>query len=182
MSIQNKKNQNIKRNSFVALCDYASQNNWCWKLYCTTCGHGAFRVTFSRIARNEHPDDASFWPYGMEMHPPPLKESNVYADFWTGKEASPEIQMKLATIVAEAKLVDIQAVARFPDWLGYIGLVIGHCFCYEARNKISESFLPQFIEMLKDHKEICEYLQDKQSKHRLLSLEDLERIEMKSEN
>ncbi len=42
-----------KRNSFTALCEYASKNNWCWKLFCTTCGHGAFKgnrgqVPFSR--------------------------------------------------------------------------------------------------------------------------------------
>ncbi|MDD3940441.1 MAG: hypothetical protein PHQ01_02615 [Candidatus Pacebacteria bacterium] len=39
--------KNTRRNPFVALCEYASQNNnWCWKIICTTCGHSVFRVAF----------------------------------------------------------------------------------------------------------------------------------------
>lgn len=34
--------------------------------------------------------------------------------------------------------------------------------------------------MVRDHKEICEYLQEKQSKNELLSINDLSRIENKS--
>lgn len=178
MNIKNKQDQNIKRNSFVALCDYASRNNWCWKLFCTTCGHGAFSISFSKIVNDKHPDDDSFWPYGMKNHAP-LKEADEYRDFWR-VDASIAMQIKLASIVAEAKVGDIQTVAKFPDWLGYIGLVINHCPRREARKIISESFLPQFIEMLKNNKEICEYLQEKQTKQELLSINDLSRIESKS--
>ncbi len=91
-----------------------------------------------------------------------------------------EEQLKLASVVAEAKLSDIQAVAKFPDWLGYIGLIIHHCQNRDARKIISNAFLPQFITMLKNDKEICEYLQEKQSKQVLLSINDLSRIENKS--
>jgi len=88
--------------------------------------------------------------------------------------------MKLASIVADAKLSEIKDVAKYPDWLGYIGLVIHHCPSRESREKISESFLPQFISMLKDDKEICDYLQNKQTQKETLSINDLSRIESKS--
>jgi len=42
-----------KRNSFVTLCEIASQNNWCWNLSCTTCDHEAFKVAFSKLVRGE---------------------------------------------------------------------------------------------------------------------------------
>ncbi len=176
MSSKNNQTQKNQRNSFVALCDYASQKNWCWKLFCTTCGHGAFRVAFSKIIHGYHPDDETFWPHGKENHAL-LKEADKYSDFFVG--ASVTTQIKLATLVAESKLVDIQATAKFPDWLGYIGLVINYCPDQEPRKIISKAFLPQFITLLKNEKEICEYLQEKQTNNKLLSINDLSRIENK---
>ena len=168
------KTQNNQRNPFVALCGYASRNNWCWKLFCTTCGHGAFKVSFSKIVRGKHPDEDSFWPFGQENHAP-LKEVDDYNDFW--RDAASANQIKLATIVAEAKLADIQAVAKFPDWLGYIGLVINHCSNREARKIISDSFLSQFISMYSANKDLKTYFEEKLSKGELLSINDLSRIE-----
>ena len=169
-----KKAQNNQRNPFVALCDYATRNNWCWKLFCTTCGHGAFKVAFSKIVQGKHPDDDSFWPHG-KSNSDPLREVDSYRDFWG--EASAENQTKIASVVAEAKISDIQAVAKFPDWLGYIGLVISHCSNREARKIISDSFLPQFISMYAANKDLKTYLEEKLSKGELLSINDLSRIE-----
>ena len=166
--------KNIQRNPFVALCDYASRNNWCWKIFCTTCGHGSFRVAFSKLIHNQCPDDKSFWPYGAENHSL-LKELESFNDFW--RDSTKENQIKLVSIVAEAKLSDIKDVAKFPDWLGYIGLVISHCPNREAQKIISDSFLSQFITMLSGNEEIVNYLQEKKSKNELLSINDLSRIE-----
>jgi len=169
-------NQNNKRNSFVALCDYASQNNWCWKIICTTCGHSAFKVSFAKIAKGQNPDQESFWLHGKRNHEP-LKEMEQYRDFIGG--AKIDAQIKFASIVAEAKLSELQSVAKFPDWLGYIGLVIHHCPDHEARRILSKSFLPQFIEMLKDDKEICDYLKNRLAQQGPISVNDLSRIENK---
>lgn len=165
---------NKQRNPFVALCEIASQNNWCWKMYCTTCGHGAFKVSFSKIARGQHPDDNSFWPYGKDNHAP-LKEMNDYGDFF--RNTSEDSQLKLVSVVAEAKLSDIQAVAKFPDWLGYIGLVMTHCSSRSAFKILSDAFLPQFIVLLKNDEGTCKYLKEKQSEQELLNINDLSKIE-----
>ncbi|MBM3255882.1 MAG: hypothetical protein FJZ04_00200 [Candidatus Moranbacteria bacterium] len=172
-----KQKRKSKRNAFTALCEYASKNNWCWKLFCTTCGHGSFKIAFSKIISGQHPDRTSFWPNGKD-NAALLKKADQYRDFWS--ESSVANQMKLASIVADAKLSEIKDVAKYPDWLGYIGLVIHHCPSRESREKISESFLPQFISMLKDDKEICDYLQNKQTQKETLSINDLSRIESKS--
>ena len=174
MSNQNNKTNNARRNPFVALCDYASRGSWCWNICCTTCGHSALKVSFSKIVRRQHPDDDSFFPYGKGNNDL-LKEMENYKDFF--EDADIEVQTKLTSIVAEAKLSNIQTVAKFPDWLGYIGLVMHHCSNKEARKIISDAFLPQFIAMVKNDKETYKYLLEKQSKQELLDIDDLSRIE-----
>lgn len=165
---------NNQRNPLVALCEIASQNNWCWNMYCTTCGHSAFKVSFSKIAQGQHPDDNSFWPHGKDNHAP-LKEMDDYRDFF--RNTREENQIKLASIVAEAKLSDIQAVAKFPDWLGYIGLVMTHCSSMGASKILSGSFLPQFTKLIASDIELSEYLKEKQKMGGLLSVGDLDKIE-----
>ena len=166
------------RNPFVALCDYASRNDWCWKISCTTCGHCHLKAGFSKLTHNQHPDDSLFWPNGksdLDF----WKEIYKYNDFQ--KFGSPtymlSAQMKLANIVSKAKLSDIQAVAKFPDWLGYLGLVIIHCRNIKAQRIITDALLPQFISLVKDDLVVVEYLQKKQFEDELLSTKDLEMIE-----
>ena len=163
--------KNTRRNPFIALCEYASQNNWCWKITCTTCGHSAFRVAFSKLVRNEHPDDDIFWPNGKENHSV-FKERNDYNDF-NGRSIDGDIQLKLARIVADAKISDIQKSAKFPDWLGYIGLVMHYCYNDEASKILSDSLILQFKELFQTNKYIMEYLNNKQ----ILSVHDLEILE-----
>ncbi len=163
-----------QRNSFVALCEIASQNNWCWNINCTTCGHNAFKVSFSKLIQGVHPDHTSFWPNGKENNSS-LKEMNDYSNFL--RNTSEENQIKLVSIVVEAKLTDIQVVTKFPDWLGYIGLVMNHCPSKSAYKILSESFLPQFIVLIEDDEVICKYLKEKQSKNEILNISDLSKIE-----
>lgn len=168
------KTRDNRRNPFVALCEVASKNRWCWKLFCTTCGHGAFRVSFSRIIRGQHPDDESFWPNGKE-NASPLKEWAEYDDF--RGPASSESQIALARIVAGAALSDIQAVARFPDWLGYIGLILRHCSEFGAQQIVSGALLPQFTGLVAKNNEAKTYFQAKQKDGRQLEISDLSLVE-----
>jgi len=171
----------ILRNPFVALCDNASRYNWCWKIHCTTCGHGILKASFSKLIRELHPDSDEFWPYGKDDEVL-NKESERYRDFMRSDRNFLAAQMSLASIVADAKLSDIISVANFPDWLGYIGLVMYHCPSYMARKVISDSLLPQFIDLLKNDKEICDYLIEKLNKNEILDINDLNRIEIKKVN
>lgn len=174
MAENNNQPDTFPRNPFVALCDYASQNNWCWKIHCTTCGHGAFRISFSKIAEGQHPDDPSFFPHGKGNHSP-LKESDMYGDLWGIHNL--DSQMKLAEIVSQANLSDIQAVSKFPDWLGYIGLVITHLPSNRARMALSSTFIPQFSTFLEKDNEIKAFLEHKKMTGEPLSVTDLDKIE-----
>jgi len=162
------------RNSFVALCEYASQNNWCWKITCTTCGHSAFKVAFSKLVKDQHPDNDSFWPLG-KSNSTQLKEADDNDDF--RRRASLENQLKLASIVSDAKISHIQQVAKFPDWLGYIGLVIHHCPSHQARKLLSDAYIPQFIEITSEDRELSGYFKKMQSDDGILSINDLSKVE-----
>lgn len=166
--------KSILRNPFVALCDYASRNNWCWNIFCTTCGHGSFRVAFSKLIQDQHPDNDSFWSYG-KSNSDLLNEVDNNNDFW--REASVVNQLKLTAIVASAKISDIQEVTKFPDWLGYIGLVINHCSNREAGKLLSDAFIPQFVSITKNNKELNDHLKKMRLNNSILSIYDLSRIE-----
>jgi len=163
-----------KRNSFTALCEYASKNNWCWNLFCNTCGHSTFKVAFSKLIQQQHPDDESFW-FNGESNSDLLKEVESNRDFWN--KANTESQLKLAEIVAGARISEINEIAKFPDWLGYIGLVINHCSDHEARKLISRALIPQFILMTVNNKKLNEYFKKKEMNNGHLSINDLSRIE-----
>ena len=44
-----------KRDTFLALCELASKEDWCWKIPCTTCGSGYFipRLIFFHLCRDK---------------------------------------------------------------------------------------------------------------------------------
>ena len=160
------------RNAFVALCEYASKHNWCWKIHCTTCGHSDFRVAFSKLVRGQHPDNEEFWSKGKDKYSL-CQERDQYNDFlsWDVSDSS---QIKLADIVASSKILDIQSVSSFPNWLGYIGLVLSHCQHTDARKVISGALIPQFISMLENNGSDCKWLKEP---NKVLSIKDLEIVE-----
>ena len=43
-------------NQFEALCKLASDENWCWNLFCSTCGHMHFRYSFAELAIGKSPE------------------------------------------------------------------------------------------------------------------------------
>ncbi len=164
------------RNPFLALCDSASQNNWCWNINCTTCGHGAFRVSFNKLMTGEeHPDDASFWPFGKGNSEPlqEFKKHPEYRDYYYTYDN----QQKLVEIVVGAKIADIKTLCRFPDWLGYIGLVMAHCPSRRAQMTLSSHFIPQFLTFFEKDNEIKGYLENKQLNNEPLTIADLNKIE-----
>lgn len=176
-------NKKSLRNPFVALCDYASRNSqWCWQISCTTCGHVSFRIAFSKLVMNQHPDDRSFWTVGEEDvntdgYEFYMKFRELEKDFDMALTTTYEKQLKLASIVAESSLRDIQEVSKFPDWLGYIGLVFYHCSIPEALEILTKSLLPQFLGLLPKDSDCYKYLKRKQREGLLLEIKDLEKIE-----
>lgn len=84
----------------------------------------------------------------------------------------------MAEIVAEANLFEIQEIAKYPDWLGYIGLVIHYCKNPRAIEIITNGLLPQFIKMVENDKIVYKYLISKRDNNEFLTVRDLSSIEI----
>jgi hypothetical protein len=166
----------VKRNPFVALCEYASSSDWCWKLHCTTCGHSGFRVAFAKIIKGLHPDDENFWPEGKHGARDLYLERDKFDDFVT-MNSKISSNRELAEVVAGAKIGNIRKVAKFPEWLGYLGLVIFHCRDRKSKQILSDSLFPQLLDIVDKETSGYKLLKEKQTSGESINIGDLEVIE-----
>jgi hypothetical protein len=84
----------------------------------------------------------------------------------------------VAAIAAEASLESIKSRANFPDWLGYLGVVL--FFCGEAESqdhRLSHAWIPQLCAMLRNDSPLRQSLLAKSEGNGLLTLADLEAME-----
>jgi len=84
-------------NALFDLLVNASDNNWCWNLFCTTCGHQDLRKGFDKIIGG-----------------------NGFADF----SATHDQKQELRILAANIDLRDASKQMKFPDWLGYFGIIL----------------------------------------------------------
>jgi len=168
-----------KRNPFVALCELASKDEqcWCWDLFCTTCGNQLFRLSFKEIVAGKHPDiDWVLHDYGRQV----VSNYNEYiANLWD-IEWTNRSQRELSRIASTASLEDISKLAKFPDWLGYLGLVLYHTEKTEERSRrLTKAWIPQLIEMVDPDnyakKRLQEILNDEEQFLRWSTLELVEK-------
>lgn len=137
------------RNAFDALCSIAAKENWCWKINCTTCGHMLFRYGLHELVRGSHPD-APTWIVS-QSHPVlhrggQPKELGALPPRWTPWPL--EEQRQLGQILSGARLLDIRAACRHPDWLGYLGLGLKYSEDAEQEGRrVTNAWLPQLRHM-----------------------------------
>lgn len=131
------------RNAFESLCELAGRNRWCWKLVCTTCGHMCFRCSFQELVRGKHPDSSDWQIYGPRDPRQPFPE-------W--RDWPIEEQRVLSTILSQARLTTIASHARFPDWLGYLGLGLHYTVNVERKGYLlTRNWGPQLLDVLPQH-------------------------------
>lgn len=141
-----------KRNAFIALCELASKEDWCWKLYCTTCGSMYFRCSFMEMINGKHPDFEG-WIIRKDNH----QRINMPLP----REFSKEQQLILLNIVADARVSEITNVAKFPDWLGYLGLVLFFCSTVEKESRlVTKTYIPQLLESVKMENDFSQKMKD----------------------
>lgn len=142
----------VKRSPFEALCELAAREHWCWKIICTTCGHMCFRYGFRELSRGKHPSSPGWL---VSRHDPDLYSGGEPRELgplpllggW-----SIESQRALASVLVNACLSDIRSEARFPDWLGYLGLGLFYCKDSERYDRLlTKQWAPQLLEMLPRH-------------------------------
>lgn len=105
-------------NKFYKLAVLASKERWCWNLYCTLCGHAKFRDAFTQLAEGKTPNGIGWQVYssrgGDERYRPaprPFKR---------------EQKKRVLECCLQGSLRAVSNSCRFPDWLGYMGLVLEH--------------------------------------------------------
>ena len=104
------------QNAFEQLCVLASRENWCWKIYCTTCGHLHFRYSFLELTHAKLPAEE-----GWLIHSTTTSYPFTFPRHFTRAQSE-----RVIDICKEADLKIIASECKFPDWLGYIGLVVHH--------------------------------------------------------
>lgn len=152
-------------NVFEDLCRQASREGWCWNLACTTCGHAKFGDAFEAIMAGSRPGgDARRY---AQPAPEPADELP-----FTGEK-------RLQAACKDADLAAIAATCRFPDWLGYLGLVLAHTpWTEKSSGTLTKAWAPQLLAMVSEsslaHRRLGEIIADDGER---LSLSDLELVE-----
>ncbi len=159
-------------NPFEKLCILASRENWCWNLWCTTCGHLHFRYAFAELAAGKCPGDRD-WPI--------IRRRTNYTNqlgHWP-RQYSDEQKLKVLEICADADLSLIADRCRFPDWLGYLGLVLHHMHCnQDAYQKVSSRWAQQLRDMLPSNSNTYARFDDiVTNDQQRLNIRDLEQFE-----
>ena len=147
-----------KLNAFEQLCELASKNNWCWRIGCTTCGAHSFREGFCYVGQGLIPDTTTWGEDRKKIH----FERNF----------PKEVTNKLLSSVCEANLMNIHKSCRFPDWLGYLGLVyhffggFGNYFGIALlmgnipMMDVTRNIAPQLLEMVEASSESYSFLSE----------------------
>jgi hypothetical protein len=157
-------------NQFESLCKLASDETWCWDLCCTTCGHMHFRYAFLELATGKSPTD-SHWLIHKNT-----SFSNQLGSLprnYTGEQK--EIIHK---ICCEANIGIIESSCKFPDWLGYLGLILEHMHSgSKTYTELSSSWASQLIELVTSQSLIHARLQEIVEGNGVLNIKDLEECE-----
>jgi hypothetical protein len=92
---------------------------------------------------------------------------------------SKEQQLILLNIVAGARLNEITNVAKFPDWLGYLGLILFFCSTVEQESRlITKTYIPQLLKSVEIDNELSQKMKEiLLSPTQVISWQDLEIVE-----
>jgi hypothetical protein len=132
----------------------ASRREVCWRIHCTTCGAGELRSGVFLLARR-----VPLRLVALPVHTnPELFTMNAVSDelptvAWH-RLASPRGKLRaaeadhLTKVCVEARLRDLARAAAFPDWLGYLGIILDELQGYdEQRLRIGIEWARQFTTM-----------------------------------
>jgi len=121
------------------------------------------------LINGKHPDDPG-WLIRRSNH------HNIKVD--VPRHYSMQQQAALAEIVSKAKISEIAKRAKFPDWLGYLGLALLFCSENERTSRaLTRSMIPQFLDFISPHDSSRQYLEGMLLGEGTLTWQGLERVE-----
>ena len=161
-------------NAFDQLCELASNEKWCWNLFCTTCGHMHFRYAFAELAAGKSPSDANWLIHSKSTHfskrlgPLP-------------KSYSEDQKAQILSICLDSDIEYIAQHCQFPDWLGYLGLILEHMVSdSNLYQEVSQKWASQLQEFVNQDSDIYSHLQQIIDNNGVLSINVLQNIESES--
>ena len=129
-----------KRSAFEAVCELASRERWCWEMACGTCGHLYFRCALLELSDGMRPDVDGWITRESRHHRVRRIPGATSYPF----SFSDDRQRALSSILADASLRRIASVAKFPDWLGYVGLALRYTEEAErCGRRLTKAWVPQ---------------------------------------
>ena len=159
---------NKNMNKFEELCKLASDEDWCWNLFCTTCGHMHFRYAFSELAAGLSPAEPAWIIHGHNT-----KYSHALGSLPI--DYAEEQKEKVIKICSNANLSSIAEACKFPNWLGYLGLVLVHMFSEsESYKGLSENWASQLLGLVSEGSRIHLRLTEVIEGNRILNIKDLD--------
>jgi hypothetical protein len=126
-------------------------------------------MSFLELINGKHPDDPDWSVRNANHH-------NIKID--APRRYTTREQAVLAEIVSKVRVGEIAKRAKFPDWLGYLGLVL--CFCGEhegANRTLTRSLIPQFLDFISPDDPSRQHLEEILLEESSLSWQGLERVE-----
>ena len=157
-------------NQFESLCKLASDETWCWNLGCTTCGHMHFRYAFLELTKGRSPTDSQW-----QIH----DRNTMYDHLGSLPRNYTEEQKEIIhKICCKANIGIIESSCKFPDWLGYLGLILKHMYSgSETYTELSSSWASQLIKLVTSQSLIHVRLQEIVEGKGVLDIDDLEECE-----
>ena len=159
-------------NAFEALCNRASEERWCWKLYCTTCGTMHLRYSLQEISRGLSPENTDWIINSRETH---------YKDRLGAfpKTYKPDVKENVLQICLNANVSLIAQSCAFPDWLGYLGFILEHMYSRSSTYKaVSDKWASELKNLVSEssrsYSRMSEIIENKED---VLTIHDLELIE-----
>jgi hypothetical protein len=161
-------------NYFQKLCLHAANNNWCWNLWCTTCGHQSFRRAFEVMARGIDPTS--------ELGQRIIHRSTISSP---GNRPEPKLiysEDEKAAVVRSCMDADLKTISlnsKFPEWLGYLGLILFHMQSdSEDFQRLTNNWARQLTALVEPGSRAEQALREcLEQSNRMLGLPDLELCE-----
>ena len=101
------------QNSFTAFVKLAAARRYCWKLGCSTCGSWKYRSGLFLLSLGAVPESLRWkrMERHLELSPKSFQDPDIFDQEFCG-------------LLRGADLREISQQCIFPDWLGYLGVVI----------------------------------------------------------
>lgn len=164
----------MTQNAFERICLRASSGRWCWKIWCGTCGHAAFKYAFLQLAAGTHPGSEEW------VSPNNFREASKRLGRLSQLPLLPaDGQAILSQVLSSSSVTGISERCTFPDWLGYLGLGLFHTREHEHETRaLTKAWLPELLELLPADSPSAQYFREILRSDGCLTWGALERIEI----